>query len=322
MYRSTRRGHDTWPSVSARVSKSNAHVPLKTGVQRGLGCSLPEVTKWDREQNSRRRKAGLTLLNPIPGLGGFFLSPHIIQIACERCVYGEPLVGSHGLPAQSQSHMADAWRQCAHSPPGCGLQPKATPSPLARLVSTASSTQRPEVASGHSHTTAFLHTSSTEPSWAAPGLCPASPKGSHHQTPEGPFACCHVAQMPPSNLPLLPEARGSQPSWCTHESTNSLVKNAGSGAQAPKGLISQNWGARVCESLVPREHAEKSSFKVPSKGRAGSVLVPRSRQELLPPNLLNGAQWPPLARPQRPSFRGWREVSHHPRCSLDTSPQR
>lgn len=66
------------------------------------------------------------------------------------------------------------------------------------------------------------------------------------------------------------------------------------GAQAPKVLISQDWRARVCESLVPREHVEKSSFNILSKGRAGLFSAQIKARGARPPQLV---EWGSVASP-------------------------
>lgn len=170
---------------------------------------------------------------------------------------------------------------------GANTRQRPPPSPLAHLVSTASSTLRPS-----SPPPALAHHSlptSTPPPQSPPGLLQASallaPKVPIIKPQNAPLPAAMWRQMPPSNLPLLPEARGSQPSLYTHEFTRGrLLKMQVLGAQAPKVLISQDWRARVCESLVPREHVEKSSFNILSKGRARSVLCPDQGTRCTPPS--------------------------------------
>lgn len=65
------------------------------------------------------------------------------------------------------------------------------------------------------------------------------------------------------------------------------------GAQAPKVLISQDWGARVCESLVPREHVEKAVLRCSPKEGLG-LFSAQIKARGAPPQLV---EWGSVASP-------------------------
>lgn len=211
-------------------------------------------------------RLSLAFLSRVPWLGGPFPPTHVVQIEQE-----------HGISGQAyrvfQLRLCNTWlpltgnEPTAHGVPDSRQRPPSPP--LAHLVSTASSTLGPCVhlwALTH-HNLPTCHTSSTEPTWVAPGLSPAGPKGFLSSPRRSPCLLSCDTRRPLPTLPSQKQEALNHP--CAHmNSPVAACSKCRSGALAPRVLTPQKWRA----VFSVRAHVEKEVVWCSPKAGLGLLL--------------------------------------------------